>query len=686
MKPRARSAALCAVWVMWVAIVVTHYFTLPSNRFHVFEGPIGFPQFWREAAERAALAIGAAAAVMLAAWTLGHRLSHWVLSGLFEDWLEALVFQLALGFACLSYALFGFACIGLYRRGVVGTVVMLLAASGVVSAARSLRRHPSSFSLPQRADTVLALCAGAAIACAFVAALAPETEYDALWYHLYLPHQWLAAGRPVDLIEEYISLYPLTWELLYGAAMALGGPVAAKLVHFLCLPLLAATAALLTKRAFPRANPWVAAALTVTAPTVLWESTTAYVDLALAWYVALAVYAFLRWDMSRDRRWLIVGATVMGTALGIKHLGLVALAILLIALAVREARLASVRDAARTVVVFAVISLVIPAPWYIRAYAASGNPVFPDLYAAFGAKPEARWSPDAERSLQRFKDHFGRARTAADLATLPWDVTTHGASYGGTFGPLFLILVPTALVWRRPDRAPAVWMLLAGSMAYVAVWASPISSFQLRFLVPIVPLLAVLSAHGMMRLREAASVTLRHGGVAVEAITILLLLMNLPPWIEWHERDRVGWSGWLTHVIRGVPVGVVSGVETENAYLGRVVPSYRAWQFIDTTLPPSSRILSFSGGDNLYSDRSRVSSDAIIAHAAVWGTEPGREDAAVRALHDLGVTHVLFDKRQFETGTVRSIAIATERMSRCCLALVYQDDRFALYEVKTSPS
>ena len=686
MKRRARSAAFCAVWAIWVVVVVTHYFTLPLDRFHPFNGPIGFPLFWRQAADRAALAIGAAAAVAFAAWILGHRLTRWLLRDLFEESLEALVFQLALGFACLSYALLALAGIGLYRRGVVGAVVILLAASGVVSAARRLRRHVSLFPGPQRADAVLVLFTGVAIASAFVAALAPETEFDALWYHLYLPDRWLVAGRPVDLVEEYISLYPLSWEMLYGAAMALGGPVAAKLIHFICLPLVAATTMLLTRRIFPRANAWLAVALTVTAPTVLWEATTAYVDLALAWYVSLAVYALVRYDVVRDRRWLIVGATVMGMALSIKHLGLVALAIVSIALAVREVRVVRIKSAARTVVVFAVIALAIPSPWYIRAFAASGNPVFPDMYAAFGAKPDARWSPDAEESLRRFKDHFGRTRTAAHLVTLPWHVTVHGASYGGTFGPLFLILVPAALTWRRPGRAPVAWVLFAGTIGYIALWASPISSFQLRFLLPIVPLLAVLAAHGEMRLRQAADVTLRHGGAAVGAITTVLLLMNLPPAIEWHEPDRVGWSGWLTHVVRGVPVGVVAGVEPEHAYLARVVPSYRAWQFIDTTLPRTSRILSFSGGDNLYSDRSRLPNDAIIAHAAVWGSEAGQEGEAVRALNDLGVTHVLFDKRQLESGGVRGIAIGTEQMRHCCLSLVYQDDRFALYEIRTNRS
>ncbi len=98
MKPRLRSAALCAIWVTWTAVVVTHYFTVPANRFLVFEGPIGFPQFWREAAGRGVLAIASATAITLAAWTVGQRLSEWFLNSLFAESLEALVFQLAIGF------------------------------------------------------------------------------------------------------------------------------------------------------------------------------------------------------------------------------------------------------------------------------------------------------------------------------------------------------------------------------------------------------------------------------------------------------------------------------------------------------------------------------------------------------------------------------------------------------------
>ena len=135
--------------------------------------------------------------MMLAAWIVGRQSSRWFFNDLFTGTLEAFVFHAAIGFTFLSYAFFGLACVGLYRRPIVGGVVLLLAAAGCVSAPRSLLRAARSLSLPRAADLAFVLCAGAAVACASIAALAPETEYDALWYHLFLPARWLAAGRPV---------------------------------------------------------------------------------------------------------------------------------------------------------------------------------------------------------------------------------------------------------------------------------------------------------------------------------------------------------------------------------------------------------------------------------------------------------------------------------------------------------
>jgi hypothetical protein len=92
----------------------------------------------------------------------------------------------------------------------------------------------------------------------------------------------------------------------------------------------------------------------------------------------------------------------------------------------------------------------------------------------------------------------------------------------------------------------------------------------MRFLVPIVPLLAVAAAAAAWSI---ASLLERARGwtFVLHAPLALLLLMNLPPFTELHETDRVGWSGWLTHVLRTMPAGVVSGAESEQQYLTRAL-------------------------------------------------------------------------------------------------------------------
>jgi hypothetical protein len=91
----------------------------------------------------------------------------------------------------------------------------------------------------------------------------------------------------------------------------------------------------------------------------------------------------------------------------------------------------------------------------------------------------------------------------------------NGARYGGTLGPGFLLLIPAAFLPGARMRHRAA--VIAACGAYLAVWASPISSFQLRFVIPLVPLLAVLGALGAERIGPSRAqpqrgrITRRHG-------------------------------------------------------------------------------------------------------------------------------------------------------------------------------
>lgn len=637
----------------------------------------GFPAFG-EALGRAIDGSVGAALVSLAALALGGIIARAIRLGPASR-LERLIVSMTLGFGGISIISLVLAGAGVYRPSAVS---ILIAVSLIAGAMQAWFEEPTEglsgveericFDRPRGAETAWLVLAVLAFSFAVVAALAPETEFDALWYHLYLPQRWLEAGRAVDLIQEFPSLYPLGWELVLGAAMVMGGVIAAKLLSVLCLALLAALVAVASRRWWAQSSPWVAIGLLMTVPTVLWEASTAYNDLALALFAAAGCYALARDAVSAGRSWLIVAGLEFGLAASTKHLGLVVLAIavaICAALLWRHRRLTRRTIAAMAVIV--IIAAAIPLPWYVRSSRASGNPFFPELYGVFGGGPAARWDDLANRGLSRFKAHFGRHDGALAIVRLPWDVTVHSALFGGALGPLWLILLP-ALLARGRAREPTT-LLAAGSAAYVAFWASPISSYQMRFLVPITPALALLGSDAWLALSTAT----RRAGIraAVQTAIVAIAWFSLPPFMPLHEVDRVGWTGMLTHVLRDAPLAVVTGRESADHYLSRVVRSYAAWRYANAHVPESAVILTFSAGDQLYSHRARIPHDSVLARPIIWTAHQAGDVEA--AMKQLGVTHVLFDKRALPELQSQALPIASSAVQQACRT-EYEDRYFRL--------
>ncbi|HSK11158.1 MAG TPA: hypothetical protein VK911_16365, partial [Vicinamibacterales bacterium] len=160
-------------------------------------------------------------------------------------------------------------------------------------------------------------------------------------------------------------------------------------------------------------------------------------------------------------------------------------------------------------------------------------------------------------------------------------------------------------------------------------------------------------------------------------------LLNLPPFIPLHEGEREGWDGWLTHVIRQVPLRVVIGRESEDAYLRERVATYGAWVHA-SQLPGDARVLEFGGGDNFYATREKLSVDAIVARDAWASGESGVERAAAM-LSAQGITHVLIDKSLLPSLRENGVALVSQAFLPR-LRVEYEDDRAVLYRVEADPA
>src|SRR5262249_18125953 len=194
---------------------------------------------------------------------------------------------------------------------------------------RVREQQPTTRAAPSSSPAVARL-AWAAIgmvqAMALLAALAPPTARDALFYHFALPKAYIASGAGDAVAYNMASFYPqgvemqVVWAMLLGQTMSLRvAEAAAGATVFAFAPLLVLVTygwarELDVEPAWASIAPLMIAAV----PTVYDIAGSGYVDLALAAYTALAVCTVGRWWATPDRRFILPAALAAGGALSIK--------------------------------------------------------------------------------------------------------------------------------------------------------------------------------------------------------------------------------------------------------------------------------------------------------------------------------------------------------------------------------
>jgi len=203
----------------------------------------------------------------------------------------------------------------------------------------------------------------------------------------------------------------------------------------------------------------------------------------------------------------------------------------------------------------------------------------------------------------------------------------------------------------------------------------------MRFLLPVwVPGAALLAVGTDAILETLRSPAARAG---VRAVLGAVLLASLPPWTFLQEPDRRNWDGWLTQVTHEPPAAVVLGGISQDEWLGAQIRTYGAWQWLNTHAPEGTRVLTFFSGDQLYSARARVWSEAVNARAATWGATGADRVAVQQALRELGIRYVLAPSDLFRTAEHRRLDVLRPEVMGPALERVYEDRWTVIYAVRT---
>lgn len=514
------------------------------------------------------LSLGVLACLAVASFGLGRCLQR-LLKLQIDDFAETIVWGVALGLLCAGAIL---TILGFYGWLDVPMIAVITAAAAIVGIAelgQIALRHLETQALapPPPAESIWlrrALIAVVAVVlpATLLAALAPPTAGDALCYHLELPKEFLRQHRIAFLPFSDNSTFPLLGEMLYLWPLALGGPVAAQLMAWGTGVLLAGATLLLAR---PLVGPqWapVAAAIVLLVPGVTSHMAAPLSDLAVALWITLTLCAWQNWfNEQQTRPWLIVTGLMLGAALSTKYVALlfvVAFAGVWLFRWLRDRTTWELLP--RAFFAALIIAMVLASPWYLRAAYYRGDPVFPFFTQALGL------SDTAPRTV----DKTPLERSALGAIKAPWQITMDPENFGGRshqLGPLFLLLLPGLMFCRRL-RGLNTLLSIAG--VYAVLWF--FMRQNVRFLYPVLPILAIGVTWGLMELRRLPIAPRRIAGTAVTAA--LLACLALP---VYRVRDRLA---------------VATGFESRSNYLQRLEPSFQAATIVNQLAGSRARILS----------------------------------------------------------------------------------------------
>jgi len=618
------------------------------------------------------LAVLLLSVVWIAVWTLaalgaGRPVVQYLAAGVDSGW-EELVISAIAGTGVLTASAWVLSLVGWFRPWPLMVVLLLWAIAGIVD----LIRRP--IAVPKVDPRLLPLAALGVVALLVAATLSPF--YDQWHQHLGFPWVWLQDGSVHTVSRDWYSYMPVNSSLLFAYGLKTLGPWSAQVVHWWCgLVTVMAIWSLAKRVGTPGAGMW-AAWIFVTTPTVLHLSTTAGTDLVVTIFAGGAWLALLRTidRGGRRNRWWVFSGVCVGLAVGTKYiaLGTVALPVAVGAVALHrpwrgaDALRSSIRGAglafASAVVTFA--------PWAVRNFSETGNPLFP-----FVNGPFRKLLKVPAESVEEFSSVLSGLDLSFHHVIAGLDLGTFQASIDGfpSIGFAYLPLVAVAVLsWRHLNNAGwrALWV---GAAAGVGFWLVTlhVSRYIVPVLVPAAPVLAVAFA---ATLRQVSG-RLR---VPLVALVGLIFVVNIASSVSSLGLERMGCT---------------LGVAEVEPILARWVSSSPAFEPV-SELPEDAKVLLVGEARALGFERPvefehpyRVSRLQELARAA-----SDHRDIAARLTSE-GVTHVLvnrwevdriirlLNRKSYFEWSDPAAAERLGRFSRECLTPVWSGSGLGLFRI-----
>lgn len=538
---------------------------------------------------------------------------------------EGFFLSAGIGITITGYAVFLLGVAGSLDPSGIYLLLISLALFSMAGWARVVRTVPASLSGRSGWDLPAAVVLGILLIAGFLLVLTPETGKDALIYHLAVPKLYLLHHGFYFIPGNVFAGYPHLGEMHYLLALFLQNDILAKAINYavLCGILLGMglfSRFLLQEQVYPTLSMLIFLSI----PSVFAVSHAAYNDLIVTFFTLAAIYSFLRWSEHRLTSWLILCGVFSGSAAACKYTALLmtplgCLGILWFA----SHRKTEALRALRLLTLYVTAAFIAGSPFYLKNWFMTGNPFYPFFYGIFGGRG---WDADQARLYDLFIQSLGMGRDFLDYLLLPWNVSLRAKidspEFDGILGPIFLLTLPFLVAlrrWETPVRVVLVYAFLT-----FLFWAS--SAQQIRYLIPLFPLLALVTGVILTRYRTQKRI-----------FALLICVVS----------GCLVFNGY--HIIRDFirisPLRIAAGIESRDDFLTRTLPPYRMYRFVNTHLPPDARVfLLYMKNYTFLCDRGCYADSMFEAHTVQKILrEESSADGVRNRLKAMGFTHLLYD-------------------------------------------
>lgn len=492
---------------------------------------------------------------------------------LFSGFGEKIFLSAGFGFAIASYSIFILGALQFLNPSALFAAIFLLIFLALAGWFRALPL-PSLEDKSIRPDSAIekgaAVLTIAGLFVCLLLTLAPETGKDALIYHLAVPKLFLKQGGFYFIPGNIFSNYPLLNEMLFTAGLFIRGEIVAKGMHFIALLFVMLGIFQFSRlKAIGNSYPWLSMLIFLSIPSVFLTAPMAYIDLFFTYYAIGALYAYLKWADQSKRAWLILCGLFSGLALASKYNGLFLPFLGCLGFFwVSHNKQEQWRDSLRNVVLYAVVTIAAGLPFYLKNAVLSGNPLYPFFYSVFGGQG---WDAKQAQLYDLLIWRLGMGREWIDYLLLPWNLSFRAEmdsiKFDGILGPVFILSLPFLFAIRNiPVQIRAILIFTASMFVF---WT--FSAQQVRYLFPILPLLSVLTGWILTRAK-------------IRSLLFIILIALTGGSLIYNGLSTTN------YLCQTKPLGAAIGLEDRESYLGRRIPSYAMFRYINQTLPEQSKI------------------------------------------------------------------------------------------------